>query len=88
MTKLTTKRRKALPTTKFALPRERKYPVDTKNRAENAKARAQQQYEKGNLSRAQLLQIERAANRVIRARGGKAAPPSTKRAAKSGKRRA
>jgi len=42
MAKLTTKARKALPKSEFALPSERKYPVDTKARAANAKARAQQ----------------------------------------------
>lgn len=65
MAKLTTKRRKALPTKKFALPGERKYPVDTRNRAVTAKAYAQKEYDKGNLSEADLNQIRRKANQKL-----------------------
>lgn len=42
MAKLSSKRRKQLPKTSFAIPSKRKYPVDTKNRARNALARVQQ----------------------------------------------
>ncbi|MGW7617416.1 hypothetical protein ACWGLG_16420 [Streptomyces antimycoticus] len=42
MAKLSSKRRKQLPKTSFALPGKRKYPVDTKNRARNALARVSQ----------------------------------------------
>lgn len=41
-TELNAKKRKSLPTSDFALPKERKYPVDTKNRARNALARVSQ----------------------------------------------
>jgi len=58
-----------------------------KAHAQNAKARAQEEYEKGNLSKSQLLQIERKANKIIRAKGGKAAPASTKKASKSGRKK-
>jgi len=65
MAKLTTQRRKALPTEKFALPETRQYPVDTKARAANAKARSTQQLAKGNLTASQKAQIDRKANAVL-----------------------
>ena len=42
MAVLTSKARKALPTSTFALPEKRAYPLDTANRARNALARASQ----------------------------------------------
>lgn len=42
MAKLTSKQRKKLPKSKFALPGKRAYPVDTKARARNALARVSQ----------------------------------------------
>ena len=39
MAKITSKARKALPDSAFALPGKRKYPLDTENRARNALAR-------------------------------------------------
>lgn len=42
MAKLTSKARKRLPRSKFALPKKRKYPLDTKKRARNALARVSQ----------------------------------------------
>lgn len=65
MAKLTTSVRKKIPTGKFALPAERKYPVQDRAHAGNAKARAQQQYNKGNLSKAELDKIDAAANKVL-----------------------
>jgi len=65
MAELTTKQRKALPASKFAGP-DRSYPVDTHNRAANAKARATQQFEKGNLSASQRAHIVAAANKVLK----------------------
>ena len=65
MAELTTTRRKALPAAKFAGP-DRSYPVDTKARAANAKARATQQVKAGNLSSAQKSSIDAKANRVLR----------------------
>ena len=61
MSKLTTKERKKLPKTEFAGP-DRSYPVDTKARAANAKARATQQHDKGNLSKHSMLMIDARAN--------------------------
>lgn len=40
MAKLNAKKRNALPDSDFALPRQRKYPVNNKSHAENALARA------------------------------------------------
>lgn len=66
MAKLTAKVRKKIPTGKFALPKERKYPVQDKAHAANAKARAQQQYDKGNISKSTLSKIDSAANKVLK----------------------
>lgn len=66
MAKLTTKARKAIPKKEFALPGERKYPVEDKAHAANAKARAQQQYNKGKLSKSTLSKIDAKANKVLK----------------------
>lgn len=42
MAKLTSRQRKNLPKTKFAMPGKRAYPIDTKARARNALARVAQ----------------------------------------------
>jgi hypothetical protein len=65
MTKLTTKSRKAIPTKEFALPSERKYPIENVSHARNAKARASMEYNKGNLSAGQKATIDRKANRKL-----------------------
>lgn len=66
MTKLTSKQRKSLPDQEFALPDERKYPLDTKNRARNAKARASEEYHKGNLTKEQEETVDRKADQVLK----------------------
>ena len=66
MAKLTTKARKKIPSAKFALPKERKYPIQDRSHAANAKARAQGQKNKGNISEATLKKIDRAANKVLK----------------------
>ena len=71
MAKLTTRQRKNLPASKFALKKERKYPLDTKARAANAKARAVQMEDKGKLSPAKKATVIRKANRVLKAKGAK-----------------
>lgn len=48
MSKLTTKQRKALPKSDFALGT--KYPIPDKNHAVNAKSRASQMYNEGKIS--------------------------------------
>jgi hypothetical protein len=62
---LKAKRHNKLPSSKFGLPGARKYPLDTKGRAANAKGRATQQVEKGNLSPAAAAQIKAKANNVL-----------------------
>lgn len=70
MAKLTAAARKKLPTSKFAGP-DRSYPVEDKAHAANAKARATQQVEKGNLSPAAAARIKAKANKVLGSKGKK-----------------
>lgn len=65
MAKLTSSARAGLTKATFGLPGQRKYPVPDKAHAANAKARATQQYEKGNLSGSAKAQIDAKANRVL-----------------------
>lgn len=58
-------KRKSLSSGMFGLPAQRKYPVDTKGRAANAKARATQQEAKGNITPAQKAEIDAKANRRL-----------------------
>ena len=64
MPELKTKTRKKLPDSSFAGPG-RSYPVPDKKHAINAKARASQQVNKGNLSKSQAAKISAKANKVI-----------------------
>lgn len=64
MAKLTTKQRNRLPDSAFAGP-DRSYPVHDKSHAANAKARATQQYEEGNLSKSARDKIRARANKVL-----------------------
>ena len=66
MAELTTKARKKLPKAKFALPAQRKYPINDRVHAANAKARAQQQYDAGKISASTLHRIDAAADRVLK----------------------
>ncbi len=65
MAKLTIQRRKQLPSSSFGEPGERKYPMPDRAHAANAKARATQQEEKGNLSHAMAAAIRAKANRTL-----------------------
>lgn len=66
MATLTTKARKAIPKKEFGLPGEKKYPVNDKNHAANAKARASQMEKKGKLSAASKAKIDAKANKVLK----------------------
>lgn len=66
MTKLTAKKRNSLPKSDFALLGERKYPIPDKSHAVNAKARAQQQFDKGNISKSTLSKVDAKANKVLK----------------------
>jgi hypothetical protein len=59
------KKRKSLPKSEFALPSKRKYPVDTRGRAANAKARASQMVKKGKLSESEKEKIDVKANKML-----------------------
>lgn len=74
MAKLTTKQRKKLKTSTFALPEERKYPINDRAHAANAKARATQQYEKGNLSKAEKDKIDAKADKMLGKKSTKRKP--------------
>jgi hypothetical protein len=65
MAKLTSKGRNKIPSQKFGLPKERKYPMEDQSHAANAKARASEEYSAGHLSKAQEEQIDRKANRKL-----------------------
>lgn len=64
MAVLTTKQRKKLPAKDFAGPG-RSYPVPDKAHAQNAKARATQQEDKGNLSPTMADHIRAVSNEVL-----------------------
>lgn len=65
MSKLTTKARNAIPKKEFGLPGERKYPMEDANHARNAKARASEEYNKGNLSASSKAKIDAKANGIL-----------------------
>jgi hypothetical protein len=65
MAELSTRKRNSEPKSDFGLPDERKYPMPDKSHARNAKARASQQEEKGNLSAADKKKIDRKADRIL-----------------------
>ena len=65
MARITDAERAVLPASAFGLPDQRKYPIDTRRRAANAKGRARTQWELYNLTTAQYRQIVRRANLVL-----------------------
>jgi hypothetical protein len=73
MALLTSKTRNKLSKKEFGLPESRKYPVDTRARAGNAKARASEMEHKGKLSESSKARIDAKANRILDAgkRGSK-----------------
>lgn len=58
-------KRNSLPESEFALPGQRKYPVDTRGRAANAKSRATQMENAGKLSATDKEKVDRKANAVL-----------------------
>jgi hypothetical protein len=62
---LTGAMRARIPTSKFALPGERKYPIEDPSHARNAIARAAQQLNAGNLTQAQHDEIVSKAHRKL-----------------------
>ncbi len=66
MSKLTTEGRNKIPSSKFALSKERKYPVENAAHAKNAKARASEMEHKGKISKSTEKKIDAKANRVLK----------------------
>jgi hypothetical protein len=66
MAELKAKSRNALADKAFGLPGSRKYPMPDRSHAANAKARATQQVNKGNLSSEQAAKIRAKANRMLK----------------------
>lgn len=65
MAKLTAATRNKIPKKKFGLPGERKYPMEDKAHARNAKARASEMENKGKLSPASKAKIDAKADRIL-----------------------
>lgn len=65
MAKLTESKRDKLKKSTFGMPGERKYPMQDKSHAANAKARATQMVKKGKLSEASKKKIDAKANKVL-----------------------
>ena len=69
MARLTTQERKKLPSDKFALPG-RRYPIEDKAHARDAKARASREQNAGRLSAADEAKVDRKADTVLHEKGG------------------
>ena len=65
MAKIMAKKRNKLKKSTFGLPGSRKYPMPDREHAINAKARATQMEEKGNLSSSSAAKIKAKANKII-----------------------
>ena len=75
MSDLTAKKRAKLPSSEFGLPEKARtadqkkesgnYPMPDKAHARNAKARASQQHEKGNLTKKEMDKIDRKADKIL-----------------------
>ncbi len=66
MAELSTKSRKKLPAKDFAEPDKRKYPIEDKAHARNAKARASQAQKAGRMSKAEEKRIDSKADKVLK----------------------
>jgi hypothetical protein len=65
MTELSADERNALPDEIFGLPQKRAYPMPDASHARNAKARAAEEFNKGNLTSAEKAQIDRKADKIL-----------------------
>jgi hypothetical protein len=66
MAELDTKARNRIPKAKFAEPDQRKYPIEDKPHARNAKARASQAVKAGRMSKAEEAKIDKKADAVLK----------------------
>jgi hypothetical protein len=65
MAELKAKARNKLPKSEFGMPVERKFPVNDKSHARNAKARASEMANKGKISESTKASIDRKADKVL-----------------------
>jgi hypothetical protein len=65
MAELSTEARKHLSTSEFAEPEKRKYPIEDKPHARNAKARAAQAVKAGRMSKAEEKRLDAKADKVL-----------------------
>lgn len=65
MADLSTDERNLLDDKVFGLPHKRAYPMPDASHARNAKARAAEEFNKGNLSSAEKVRIDRKADQII-----------------------
>ncbi len=65
MAKLTARVRNKIPKKEFGLPGEKKYPMEDKSHARNAKARASEMENKGKLSASSKAKIDAKADKVL-----------------------
>ena len=65
MTKLTTAKRKKIPTNEYGLPAEKKYPMPDRKHAANAKARASEMEKKGKLNASDKTKIDAKADSIL-----------------------
>jgi hypothetical protein len=65
MARLSTRKRESLSSSQFGLPEKRKYPMPDESHARNAKARAEQQEEKGNLTPGEKRRVDQKADRIL-----------------------
>ena len=65
MAELSTDERNALADNAFGLPDKRTYPMPDASHARNAKARAAEEFNRGNLSAAEKAQIDRKADEIL-----------------------
>lgn len=66
MAELDADHRNKLPKSKFAEPEKRKYPIEDKAHARNAKARASQAVAAGRMSKAEEKRIDKKADAVLK----------------------
>ena len=66
MAELRAKTRNKLPAKDFAEPKQRKYPIEDKAHARNAKARASQAVKAGRMSKTEEKKIDRKADKVLK----------------------
>jgi hypothetical protein len=65
MAKLNAAKRNKIPKKEFGLPGEKKYPMENKAHARNAKARASEMENKGKLSPSSKAKIDAKADRIL-----------------------